>query len=199
MAGFIWRSKDSKQLVIPTPVKMFLVTSECPCCEMKVIGQQIVIGKNANKDNHSDRCVEGRSDHPYRWNLKEFWGDGVGIPFGMWVVRDVGSSRWKNPTNGCSGSTYGYGPIDCNGKLFGLPQWFQTSYGYDGHMQLLQACLKDNGTFYTSCGSLRNLGNIESPYYQPNGVLTLNNVYLNRQMPDSNTTSTGFFEGEKNV
>ena len=197
MAGFIWRSKESGNLVMPTPAKMFLVTSKCPCCEMKVIGKEILISKYADTTNHSDRCVEGRSDHPYRWNLKEFWGNGIGIPFGMWVIRDVGSSRWKNPTNGCSGITYGFGPIDCNGKLWGLPQWFQTGYSYDGHMQLLQACLKDDGNFYTSCGRGQNLTDSYSPFTQKNNGNY--SAYLKKQIPDSDTKSTGFFNGEKNV
>jgi hypothetical protein len=64
-------------------------------------------------------------------------------------------------------------------------------------MQLLQACLKDNGSFYTSCGSLTTLTNSYSPFtLQNNGTYR---AYLSNPIPDSNTTSTGFFEGEKNV
>lgn len=99
--------------------------------------------------------------------------------------------------NGCSGITYGFGPIDCNGKLWGLPQWFQTGYSYDGHMQLLQACLKDDGNFYTSCGRGQNLTDSYSPFTQKNNGNY--SAYLKKQIPDSDTKSTGFFNGEKNV
>lgn len=192
MAGFVWRSKVKKQLIIPKGLNMIQVTEECPCCEYKVIAQQIVIGKGASKEGHAEECVEKATDHPFRMYLTDYWGNKKGTPNSFWLLRDVGRSHWTDDGVYCSGITYAYGKIDCHGKLIGLPKWFQTSYRYDGHMMLLQGCLED-GTVRNECGAV---GYIVDEFYKPTSTKAW---YKDIITSESIENKTGVYIGEVNV
>ena len=67
------------------------------------------------------------------WDLTPYQGDSVAPPGARWRL-------WE-----ASGTHYGNGTVDQNGKLTGLPSQFRSSYSYNGYMRLEIGCLQDNG------------------------------------------------------
>ena len=84
---------------------------DCSDCETKVIASF-----TTNRDNPI-------------WDLTPYQGDGVGDPNTKWRVFEKSG-----------GVQYYDGDINENGKLVGLPNEFESSYYYDGFMELQQGC-----------------------------------------------------------
>ncbi len=64
------------------------------------------------------------------WDLTPYQGNGIGTPFAKWRLFE---RSYEN-------DSYESGDIDKNGKLVGLPSKFESSYYYDGYMELQQGC-----------------------------------------------------------
>ena len=68
-----------------------------------------------------------------------------------WRLRDVGEAHHGNPSRGCEGTIYHQGEIDGRGRLAGLPEEFESSYGYDGYMEIQQGCVRKDGSVEWPC------------------------------------------------
>ncbi len=64
------------------------------------------------------------------WDLTPYQGNGIGQPH----------AKWRLFERGYENDSYDSGDIDANGKLVGLPSQFESSYYYDGFMELQQGC-----------------------------------------------------------
>ena len=69
------------------------------------------------------------ADNPI-WDLTPYQGAGMGKPNASWRV-------WERSGN----VEYYRGTIAEDGTLTGLPSQFESSYYYDGYMELQQGCL----------------------------------------------------------
>ncbi len=63
------------------------------------------------------------------WDLTPYQGIGIGLPNTKWRIWERGYDR-----------EYESGNIDTNGILVGLPAQFESTYYYDGYMELQQGC-----------------------------------------------------------
>jgi len=70
------------------------------------------------------------------WDLSPYRGPQTACPGARWQLREVGAT-------GAGGTLYGFGVVDENGYLTGLPSSFQTSYIYDGYMRLEIGCVDE--------------------------------------------------------
>ena len=63
------------------------------------------------------------------WDLTPYQGPGIGTPNAKWRL-------WERSY----GLEYVVGNIDSDGTLVGLQSQFESSYYYDGYMELQQGC-----------------------------------------------------------
>lgn len=131
----LWKDRETKKLIRKKKNGKLIVCWVCPCCKPRVIASKIT---NANTG-------------PKTWDLTPYQGEKIGLPGAKWRLRDVGESHHNNPDASCSGSQYGEGSIDGDGKLVGLPAQFTSGYSYNGYMELQQGCVREDGSVDWPC------------------------------------------------
>jgi len=131
----LWKDRETKKLIRKKKNGKLIACWVCPCCRPRVIASKIT----------------NRSNGTQTWNLRPYQGDKVGLSGHRWRIRDVGESHHNNSSASCSGTIYGNGTIDKNGKLTGLPDEFVSGYSYNGYMELQQGCVRDDGSIEWPC------------------------------------------------
>lgn len=131
-----WLHAKGGELALDGDTGELLLCWTCPCCRPRVIASFI---------------TNGRDETRRVWNLAPYRGDWVGLPGSRWRLRDVGEAHHGNPSRGCEGTIYHQGEIDGRGRLAGLPEEFESSYGYDGYMEIQQGCVRKDGSVEWPC------------------------------------------------
>ena len=131
-----WLHAKGGELVVGRNTGRIILCWTCPCCQPRVIASYV---------------TNGSSEETRTWRLADWQGDYVGFPGGKWRLRDVGEAHHDDSSAGCSGTIYHNGDIDGNGRLVGLPNKFESSFSYNGYMELQQGCVTPGGSVRWPC------------------------------------------------